>query len=78
MALLKKIHARNVWWRYNNKPYVEPTDEQKRLQAEWADARRLRIKQTEMKLAGMLGTIESMCPGVMERTHELMKVAKMF
>lgn len=78
MALLKKIHARNVWWRYNNKPYVEPTDEQKRLQAEETEARRLRIKQTEMKLVSMLGTIESLCPGVMERTHEMMKVAKTF
>lgn len=78
MALLRMIHNNDIWWRYNNKPYVEPTEEQKRLQAEESEARRLRIRQTEIKLASMLGTIESFCPGVIERTHEMMKVAKTF
>lgn len=78
MALLKKIHSKNIWWRYNNRPYVEPTEEQKRLKTEQDELRRLRARQSEMKLVNMLGTIESMCPGVMERTHDLMKVANMF
>lgn len=78
MALLKKIHSRNIWWRYNNRPYVEPTEEQKRLQAEQGEIRRLRARQSEIALAGMLGTIEALCPGAMERAQDLMKIAKMF
>lgn len=73
MALLRMIHNKDIWWMYNNKPYVEPTEEQKRLQAEEAEARRFRLRQAEMKLACMLGTIESFCPGVIERTHKMMK-----
>lgn len=60
MALLRNIHNRYIWWRYNNKPYVEPTEEQKRLQDEQAEARRLSLRQSEEELAHMLGILEKL------------------
>lgn len=74
MALLKKILSKNIWWVYNNRPYVEPTDEQKIIEA----------KRKEMVSSGCdefmsgLSRLYSLCPQAFERTFDCINTAKIF
>lgn len=71
MALLRNIFNKTPLWRRNNRPYVEPTEEQKRLKA-------IQREKSRKDLAMMFGTIEALCPGVINNTMKQMKVAGMF
>lgn len=73
MALLRKIFDRNPNWRRNNKPYVEPTEEQKEIMAYEERLNRIRRKRAMQKLGMMCATVEAMAPGALERTSEEMK-----
>lgn len=67
MGLLKRIDTKDRYWRRNRQPYVEPTEEQKRIQLNEAAIRRKEVHQFKMKFASMLGVIEAMSPGALER-----------
>lgn len=67
MGLLKRIDAKDRYWRRNRQPYVEPTEEQKRIQLNEAAIRRKEVQQFKMKFASMLGVIEAMSPGALKR-----------
>lgn len=71
MALLRNIERKCKWWRFNNNPIVEPTEEQKRING-------IRYKNARHELAKMFGTIESHCPGVIEKSMKQLRMANYF
>lgn len=72
MALLRRIDARDRYWRRNRQPYVEPTEEQKQIEARHREEAIRSVRSAQMKFAAMMGTIEAMAPGVIERTTQMM------
>lgn len=74
MSLLKRIHSKNVWWFYNNRPYVEPTDEQKAKQ----EKERLLMERSSSEFISSLSRLACMFPQAFERTADCMRIAKEF
>lgn len=72
MALIRRINERDRYWMRNRQPYVEPTEEQKQLEAVNRLERLQFAKEFEMRLATVFGTINRMAPGALERTHRMM------
>lgn len=73
MALLRRIDVRDRYWRRNRQPCVEPTEEQKHLEAMRRKEAIKRVRSTQMKFMTMMGTIEAMAPGAIERTSRMME-----